>query len=455
MLQEKPLVSVCMPCYNHEEFVGEAIQSVLGQTYSNLEVIIVDDVSTDNSVEVIKSFEDPRIRLTVMEKNTGFSAAEYMFEQAKGEFICWVDSDDMWEKTLLEKYIGFLQEHEEYGGCVCKPFVIDKDGHILEDNLFCSLFSGENMKKEECFQKIYLNGNYLCSSSMCIRKSLYEQVGEFRFQYKQIHDYEYWLRFLQVAELYMYPESLASYRVHWEGGNANFSTPSPEVNRREKLERTYILLEILDNLEEDFFIRAFSDLLRIQPGEEGFCLECEKFWIMKDCPNIPQLSAVFYYYRHYQNSNFKYYSKKVYGITNNMIYQMAGEENGDSVGNKSHDNMIMSAEAKTLLDGINFNPGNKPIIVWGAGKRTVYGLTSGLFNFSIEYIVDTDNSKKMLGQIKIVSPEDVKDWKNYYVIVTPKLYREYIFRVLSEKGLQYGKEYIGYEELYASRYETF
>ena len=146
------------------------------------------------------------------------------------------------------------------------------------------------------FRKIYLEGNCLCSSSLCVRKSIYDQVGEFCFQYKQIHDYDYWLRFLQVAEIYMYPESLAGYRVHWEGENANFSTPSPEVDRREQIERAYILLEVMENLSEEYFVKAFSDLLRIQPGEEGFCLECEKFWIMKNCKNCRLLSVVFYYY---------------------------------------------------------------------------------------------------------------------------------------------------------------
>lgn len=327
MLEKKPLVSVCMPCYNHEEFVGQAIQSVLGQTYTNFELIIVDDVSRDHSVEVIKSFADPRIRLTVMEENTGFGATEYMFQQIRGEFVCWLDSDDTWEPSILEKYMELFQEHEEYGGCVCKPFVIDKDGNHLTEHLFCSLFSDENMSKEEWFRKIYLEGNCLCSSSMCIRKSIYDQVGTFQFQYKQVHDYEFWLRFLQVAEIYMYPESLASYRVHWEGENANFSTPSPEVNRREEIERAYILLEAMENVPEEFFVKAFSNLLKVHPGEEGFCLECEKFWVMKNTKNCRLLSVVFYYYRHYQESNFKRYGKTVYGITNNMIYQMAGKVN--------------------------------------------------------------------------------------------------------------------------------
>lgn len=446
MLQEKPLVSVCMPCYNHEEFVGQAIQSVLGQTYSNFELIIVDDASVDHSVEVIKSFDDTRIQLTVIEENTGFGAAEYMFEQVKGDYVCWLDSDDMWEATLLEKYIGFLEEHKEYGVCLCKPLMIDGSGTLLQEEPFYSAFSGENMKKEEWFRKIYRDGNCFCSSTMCIRREVLDQVGEFRFQYKQIHDYEYWLRLLQVAEIYVFPECVARYRAHWEEEKPNVSTPTPEVLNRNEVERAYILLEAMENLEQEFFVKAFSDLLRIQPGEEGFCLECEKFWIIRDSDMCPPISAVFYYYRHYRDADFKYYSKNVYRITNNMIYKMAGEINRYSVENKIHDDFLVRVRAEISVDGISFNPENKPIIVWGAGERTESSLICGLFNFPIEYIIDTNKSRKRLGQIKIVSPEDVKDWKSYYVIVTLKAYRDPIFQMLSEKGLQYGKDYIGYEE---------
>ncbi len=450
MLKKEPLVSVCMPSYNHEEFVGQAIQSVLKQTYSNFELIIVDDVSADNSVEVIKSFGDSRIRLTVMEENTGFGAAEYMFQQAQGEFICWLDSDDMWEDTILEKYMAFFQEHEEYGACLCRPTIIDGKGCVLMEHSLCSVFSNENlqnMEKEKWFRKIYMEGNYLCSSTLCIRKEIYDKVGEFRFSYKQIHDYDYWLRFLQVTEFYIYPEKLARYRVHWEGDNANFSAPTPETIKRDEVEKIYILLEVMENLEEEFFIKSFSDLLRIQPGEEGFCLECEKFWIMKSSDICPPLSAVFYYYHHYQDADFKYYSKNVYGITNNMIYKMSGDINEGMVENSVGDDKYMQDKKEISMENIIFNPQDKPIAIWGAGKRTERILRNGLLNFTVECIVDKDKNKQSISGVKVVLPEDIEVWKDYYVIVIPRIYRNEIFRILSAKDLQYGSDFIGYKEL--------
>lgn len=450
MLKKEPLVSVCMPSYNHEEFVGQAIRSVLKQTYSNFELIIVDDVSVDNSVEVIKSFDDPRIRLTVMEENTGFGAAEHMFQQARGEFICWLDSDDVWEDTILEKYMAFFQEHKEYGACLCRPTIIDEKGCILREHFLCSVFSNENlqnMEKEKWFRKIYMESNCLCSSTLCIRRDIYDKVGELRFSYKQIHDYDYWLRFLQVAEIYIYPENLARYRVHWEGENANFSAPTPEALKRDQVEKTYILLEVMENLEEEFFIKSFSDLLRIQPGEEGFCLECEKFWIMKDCDACPPLSAVFYYYHHYQDADFKYYSKNVYGITNSMIYKMSGDINEGTAENSVGDGKYMQDKKEISMGKFVFNPQNKPIILWGAGKRTERILKNGLLNFSVECIIDKDKNKDNFGGAEVVLPESIQVWKDYYIIVIPRAYRDEIFQILSEKDLQYGSDYIGYEEL--------
>lgn len=448
MLEKEPLVSVCMPCYNHEEYVGQAIQSVLGQTYTNFELIIVDDASTDRSVEVIKSFNDPRIRVKVMEENTGFGAAEYMFEQMQGEFVCWLDSDDMWEETLLETYIGFLQEHKEYGVCLCKPLMIDGSGAVLQEEPFYSAFSDENMGKEQWFRKIYRQGNCFCSSTMCIRRELYDQVGKFRFQYKQIHDYDYWLRLLQVAEIYVYPESVARYRAHWEGDKPNVSMPTQEMLTRYETERAYILLEVTENLDKDFFVKTFSDLLKFQPEEDGFCLECEKFWMLKNSYMCPPLSAIFYYYRHYQDEDFQHYCKNVYGITNNLIYGMAGRIKEDPV--KRH-----LPEREDALANLSFNPGKKPVIVWGAGKRTQVGFKDGLFNFPIAYIVDAGKSRKKLGGIEIIPPEDMTDWKNYYVIVTPKVYQDEIFQELSDKGLQYGSDCIGYEEFCEMQAEIY
>lgn len=103
------LVSVIMPSFNTEKYIKDAINSVLGQTYKNIELIIVDDCSTDNSVDVIKKYDDPKIKLIVNECNKGaaFSRNIALIE-SKGEWIAFLDSDDIWEPKKIEEQVKFM-----------------------------------------------------------------------------------------------------------------------------------------------------------------------------------------------------------------------------------------------------------------------------------------------------------------------------------------------------------
>lgn len=108
------LISIITPCYNSEEYIEETIQSVLSQTYTNWEWWIVDDCSSDRSVEIIKQFNDPRIHLIVLENNSGAAVARNVgLNNAKGRFITFIDSDDLWLENFLEKSVEFLTETKE------------------------------------------------------------------------------------------------------------------------------------------------------------------------------------------------------------------------------------------------------------------------------------------------------------------------------------------------------
>lgn len=109
-----PLISIITPSHNSAQFISETIQSVLSQSISDWEMIIVDDCSTDNSVEVIQSFaaQDPRIKLIQLAENSGAAVARNTaIEAAKGRYIAFLDSDDAWLPNKLEKQIAFMQEN--------------------------------------------------------------------------------------------------------------------------------------------------------------------------------------------------------------------------------------------------------------------------------------------------------------------------------------------------------
>lgn len=105
------LVSIVVPVYNASKFIEETINCVLNQTYQNFELILVDDLSKDNSVEVIKKFKDERIRLIEQtEKQLAAGSRNRGIKEAKGRYLCYLDADDLWEKDKLEKQIKFMQE---------------------------------------------------------------------------------------------------------------------------------------------------------------------------------------------------------------------------------------------------------------------------------------------------------------------------------------------------------
>lgn len=325
MEKKQPLVSVVMPSYNHAEYVGKAIESVLNQTYTNFEFIIADDGSTDRSAEIIKSYHDPRIKFKAFKDNTSFGACEYIWEQASGKYIASICSDDMWKENLLEKYVEFLENNEDYGCCFCEPLIINESGEA-ETNSTNNIFSEPNREREEWFERLYINGNCLCAPAVCIRKSVFDKVGRFRFQYRQLQDYEYWMRLLQVANIYIYPEKLVMYRMHPTGDNHNISKPTLETNIRDRIEREYILLDIMEQLEESFFNKAFKDKLIYAPGTEQYNLDCEKFGAIMVSGAAPPQVAIFFYYKHYNDEKFRYHLEHYYGVPRGEFWKMTGKD---------------------------------------------------------------------------------------------------------------------------------
>jgi len=107
------LVSIITPCYNSEKFIQETYESIKNQTYNNWEWIIVDDCSTDNSVEIINGFKDERIRLQINSTNSGAAISRNKaLEMAKGRYITFIDSDDLWLPQFLEKSIAYLKNNK-------------------------------------------------------------------------------------------------------------------------------------------------------------------------------------------------------------------------------------------------------------------------------------------------------------------------------------------------------
>ncbi|MHA1757627.1 MAG: glycosyltransferase family 2 protein [Promethearchaeota archaeon] len=207
-------ISVLMPSFNHSQFIREAIESVLDQTYKDFEFIIIDDCSSDNSVEIIKLYKkkDNRIRLICHSKNMGIAKTQNeLIELARGKYIAFINSDDVWIKNKLEKQMKILKKNED--------LIVWSDGIIIDKNskysklTFLEKYKSNDRKKRGNIFYELLKGNYIFFSSLILKKS---NLGDLRFndKFKLISDYLFELKLASNYRYYATNEPLAKYRLH-------------------------------------------------------------------------------------------------------------------------------------------------------------------------------------------------------------------------------------------------
>lgn len=190
------LVSVIIPTYNREQFIIEALQSVLNQSYERLEVIIVDDGSTDKTVEIIKKMSDPRIKILVNEKNEGacFSRNRGVIE-AKGNYIAFQDSDDIWEKNKLEICLDYLKK--ENADVVFSSYV-------LNDNIIVPSYNLNNFKNKV---KQVLIKNCISTQTIVGKKNVFLDE-QFDVNMPRYQDFDLSVRLLSKYKVYYVDQPL-------------------------------------------------------------------------------------------------------------------------------------------------------------------------------------------------------------------------------------------------------
>jgi glycosyltransferase involved in cell wall biosynthesis len=199
------LVSIIIPTYNTEKFIGDTLQSVQNQTYQNWEMILVDDASTDRTVSVIKEFakKDSRIKLFKLEKNSGNGFARNIaLEKAVGKYIAYLDADDLWFSNKLEKQIGFLKAnnlHFTFSFYDC----IDEEGNSLNRRVEAPI----NLTYDELFFCNYVGNLTAIYDADYFGKIILEAT-------QKRQDWRLWLTILkQIQVTKPVPEPLAFYRI--------------------------------------------------------------------------------------------------------------------------------------------------------------------------------------------------------------------------------------------------
>ncbi|MGZ4852980.1 MAG: glycosyltransferase family 2 protein [Halobacteriota archaeon] len=209
-----PTVSVFMKSYNHARFIGEAIDSVIHQDFDDLELIIIDDASTDSSRQIIDRFRsrDDRIRTILHEHNRGISkTVNDGIEAARGTFLAQIDSDDVWREDKLRKQLAVVRRHEEVLVWT-EGAIIDGSGQPV-GHTFSELVGSERKKKSGNIFHELLAGNYILGSSLLYKK---QNVGATRYDeaLRYVNDYKFLLELARNYEFYYIEEPLTQYRVH-------------------------------------------------------------------------------------------------------------------------------------------------------------------------------------------------------------------------------------------------
>ena len=218
---ERPLVSVVMPTYNYAKFIGDAIRSVLDQTYENLELIIIDNYSEDNTEDIIASFSDSRIKYKKF-RNNGIIAASRNVGicESRGKYIAFIDSDDLWKPTKIEKQIELLEKNDNIF-LVCSRFIIIKNGKVSRIRPRKRILRSGNV-----FIPLFLSINFIGSSSVLLRNVLKENNYLFDTdeRLRAIEDYDLWLKIAKNKQIAYINEPLVVYREH--GSNTSIGITS-------------------------------------------------------------------------------------------------------------------------------------------------------------------------------------------------------------------------------------
>jgi len=220
---DTPLVSVVIPTYNHADFLRKCLKSVVDQTFSTWEVIVINNFSKDNTIEIVKSFDDPRIHLLNF-KNNGIIAASRNegIRHAKGKFIAFLDSDDWWYPPKLEIAVKHLERSD--------IVYHDLDIYTNKGKTLLRRIRGRQVK-EPVFVDLMKNGTVITNSSVVINKNIINEAGGLSEDKKLIaaEDFDLWLKISRVTEKFCYiPQVLGAY---WMGGSNTTEISEKQISR--------------------------------------------------------------------------------------------------------------------------------------------------------------------------------------------------------------------------------
>jgi len=213
----RPKISVCVPIYNGEQYLQACINSILSQSYSDFELILVDDCSTDKSTEIIKTFSDSRIKHIENERNLGLVGNwNKCLEMSTGEYVCIFHQDDTMERTNLEKKVEVLNDNPGIGMVFSDTLIINQKGEIKSEHWFNPVEPNIDFFRpgKSFFEMMFTNLNLVCCPGVVARRECYEKIGGFDERLPFSCDMEMWMRISLFYDVAYLSRPLIQYRFH-------------------------------------------------------------------------------------------------------------------------------------------------------------------------------------------------------------------------------------------------
>lgn len=289
------MVSIVLSTYNRARTIKEAVDSILRQTYTDFELIIVDDGSTDDTLELLHSYEDARIRLFPFRENQYYCiAANFGIRQARGEYVAFATSDDLWEPEKLRLQIDYLEKRAECGACFTISDVINETGEKTDEEfrMLSGLLLRNYHTRKEWIQRFIFEGNCLCHPSAVVRKTVLDDVGDYNLLFCQSADMDLWLRIIRKYQIHVINKKLVCYRCYKDPkdqvSGADEMKAARFVNEHMIIRRTFIR-----DLSAEEMIKFFGDCFQNPDACSPQEIEIEKAFLLMRCARgLPDLHVL-------------------------------------------------------------------------------------------------------------------------------------------------------------------
>jgi glycosyltransferase involved in cell wall biosynthesis len=243
------MFSVIIPLYNKEKYIETTIKSVLNQTFNDFELLIVNDGSTDSSLDVVRTFKDSRINIFTKQNGGESSARNFGIKYSKFDFIAFLDADDLWEKNYLEKIYGLIMKYPNCG-LYSTNYGFKRNGRVIkafQNDYFC-----ETRIIDNYFVRSF-DLPLITSNTAVIRKEVFEKVGLFNESLKIGPDLEMWFRIMLEYKMAFHPYVGAIYNLDAEGRVMN-NKREPNIIFIQQLNKL-----LKERLKDNFYIKRYIE----------------------------------------------------------------------------------------------------------------------------------------------------------------------------------------------------